>query len=208
MSGGPLPRYRELVLEGALSVEPVQALMAENLQILHDRLKRYRPPAPRADFFSLFRRRRPKAPKGLYLHGGVGRGKTMLMDLFYENAGFEPRQRWHFHAFMQHVHAAIANWRRAFDGEPACALHPRQVQQVVPGEILDVLSHSELFKQAYYVADRRWVADEDVRFCPEYALALRDEAGVLAWAPVQHTLGQFIEHYDALVARARVRLTL
>lgn len=118
MSGGPLPRYRELVLEGTISIEPVQALMVENLQILHDRLQRYKPPSPKSDFFSLFRRRRPKAPNGLYLHGDVGRGKTMLMDLFYETADFEPRQRWHFHAFMQHVHSSIANWRKAFDGDP------------------------------------------------------------------------------------------
>lgn len=117
MSGGPLPRYRELVLDGQLSIEPVQALMVENLQILHHRLQLYRPPSPKSDFFSPFRRR-AAAPKGLYLHGDVGRGKTMLMDLFYQTAGFESRQRWHFHAFMQHVHASIANWRRAFNGDP------------------------------------------------------------------------------------------
>jgi len=117
MSGGPLPEYRALAQAGEITIEPVQSLMVENLQILHDRLQRYRPRPPGSDFFNLFRRR-PQAPKGLYLHGNVGRGKTMLMDLFYRSCDFESRQRWHFHGFMQHVHASIANWRRAFNGDP------------------------------------------------------------------------------------------
>ena len=119
---GPLPRYREMILHGTLCVEPAQMLMAENLQLLHDRLRRYRPPGERDDFFSFFRPRRMAAPRGLYLYGAVGRGKTMLMDLFFETVDFAPRKRVHFHAFMQQVHGSIARWRRAVDGDPIPAV--------------------------------------------------------------------------------------
>ncbi|MBN1583778.1 MAG: hypothetical protein JXA89_23935 [Anaerolineae bacterium] len=96
--------------------------------------------------------------------------------------------------------------RNAFDGEPECELQPRQVEQSVPEKVLAVLAHSELFRQAYYVADRYWVSDEDARFCPAHALTLQDEARVLAWAPVRHTLGQFIESYDALIECVQERM--
>ncbi len=115
---GPLPHYRAKILRGELSIEPAQMLMAENLQLLHDRLGRYRPPSGRDDFFNFFKTRRKNVPKGLYLYGGVGRGKTMLMDMFFETTGFAPRKRVHFHAFMQQVHSAIGRWRRAVEGDP------------------------------------------------------------------------------------------
>jgi len=121
-NNGPLPRYREMIGRGELMIEPAQMLMAENLQLLHDRLARYKMPPGRDDFFNFFRSRHVAPPTGLYLYGGVGRGKTMLMDLFFETTGFAPRKRVHFHAFMQQVHAAIARWRRAVEGDPIPAV--------------------------------------------------------------------------------------
>jgi cell division protein ZapE len=116
---GVLDRYRAMIAAGRIASDPAQALAAEKLQILANRLRRLPPPkAP--DFFSFFSRgRRAPAPiEGLYLFGAVGRGKTMLMDLFYETVSFKPRRRLHFHEFMAEAHDTIGRLRRAHNGDP------------------------------------------------------------------------------------------
>jgi cell division protein ZapE len=65
-------------------------------------------------------RRRP-APRGIYLWGGVGRGKTWLMDLFFHTLPFPDKRRWHFHRFMQAVHTELAALRRVADPMPKVA---------------------------------------------------------------------------------------
>jgi cell division protein ZapE len=61
---------------------------------------------------------RVSTPKGLYVHGSVGRGKTMLMDLFYSTVTVKPKRRVHFHEFMADVHERIGEARKAVDGDP------------------------------------------------------------------------------------------
>jgi cell division protein ZapE len=121
---GPLPAYRALLDRGVLRADPAQARAAEVLQDLWRRTRGYDPqpedPEP-GGFFGRFLRRKPVAaeeapagtPMGLYLVGEVGRGKSMLMDLFFGHAEVARKQRLHFHEFMQHhVHARIHAWKQ------------------------------------------------------------------------------------------------
>jgi cell division protein ZapE len=122
-SAGPLAAYRALVASGALAADGSQELAAERLQDLWAKLRGYDPPL-RPPAFSLSRllRLRPTDvapedhPNGLYLVGDVGRGKSMLMDLFFQHADVVRKRRIHFHAFMQEVHARIHAWKAANQG--------------------------------------------------------------------------------------------
>ena len=121
---GPLPAYRALVAGKTLSPDTSQALAAERLQDLWRRLRDYDPPLqpPASGLFSRLMRHRPvdgvddARPHGLYLVGEVGRGKSMLMDLFFSAARVARKRRVHFHRFMQDAHARIHAWRRAEPG--------------------------------------------------------------------------------------------
>ena len=95
MKRGPKPRYQTLVKEGALAPDRAQEEAVDRLQSLHKALQNYRPPTG----LSLFSAHKT-APKGVYLWGGVGRGKTLLMDLFFNNTAFPAKRRVHFHEFM------------------------------------------------------------------------------------------------------------
>ena len=108
----PAERYRALVAEGKLTGDPAQERVAAALETLAVRLAAYEP--DKKSFFGFGKRQVP--PRGLYIHGPVGRGKSMLMDMFFDTAAFEPRQRTHFHDFMAGVHAAIKRWRETDPG--------------------------------------------------------------------------------------------
>jgi cell division protein ZapE len=114
--------YRARVAEGRLNPDPEQRMAVEKLQLLHMRLKEYNPARPKRVGLGLFGwgrdRLEEKVVPGLYLYGGVGRGKSMLMDLFFETAPVEPRRRVHFHAFMQEVHKGIGAARARGADDP------------------------------------------------------------------------------------------
>ncbi|MCS7222197.1 MAG: transaldolase family protein [Anaerolineae bacterium] len=93
------------------------------------------------------------------------------------------------------------NVRRAFDCRRGIALDPRRIEEPVPTAVLEVLAHSEIFKQAYYVADPAWGMTDQDRFRPRQILALEDEDAVAAWTPVRNTLTEFSNSYDSLVKR-------
>ncbi len=122
MPQGPLFKYRELVASGALRDDAAQRLAVEKLQLLHMRLQDYNPAKPSRFGFGMFGWGREHIEEvevqGLYLYGGVGRGKSMLMDLFFESAPVAKKRRVHFHAFMQEVHAGISAARAAREKDP------------------------------------------------------------------------------------------
>ena len=125
-SQGPLPAYRAKLDAGELLTDPAQALAAERLQALWLRLRGYDPPPHTARhdagfLHRMFRRQRDdipdEYPNGLYLVGDVGRGKSMLMDLFFATADVARKRRVHFHQFMQDAHARMHALRKAGRGE-------------------------------------------------------------------------------------------
>lgn len=108
---GPLKKYDETVRSGKLKLDRYQRQIVEHLQRLHNDVINYTPTS--SGFFSkVFRLySKQKAPVGLYLHGSVGCGKTMLMDLFYDEIPVEKKQRVHFHSFMLDVHSSIHKFK-------------------------------------------------------------------------------------------------
>jgi cell division protein ZapE len=122
MTDGPVRLYRARVAEGRLAPDSAQLFAVERLQLLANRLRDYNPARPKRVGLGIFGwgrdRLEEKAVPGLYLYGGVGRGKSMLMDLFFESAPVEPKRRVHFHAFMQEVHKGIAAARARGGDDP------------------------------------------------------------------------------------------
>lgn len=112
MNKGPLYTYRARVAAGDIAADPAQARAVQRLQHLHDDLSEW-VPGKKVGALSVFGiGRAVTPPEGVYIWGGVGRGKSMLMDLFFEHAPVAARKRVHFHAFMQDVHERIFEWRQ------------------------------------------------------------------------------------------------
>jgi cell division protein ZapE len=94
--------YADRVARGSIDPDPAQESVLPEFERIFEALER----PPKRGLF----RRAPEPPRGLYLWGGVGRGKSMLMDIF-AGALTVPARRVHFHAFMQEVHAGMAEAR-------------------------------------------------------------------------------------------------
>ncbi len=99
-----LAAYDALVASGELRADPEQAGAARLLDALATRLEQ----PPRVGLLARLSRRRPEPVRGAYLWGSVGRGKSMLMDLFFADVGIAAKRRVHFGAFMLEVHARLA----------------------------------------------------------------------------------------------------
>ena len=106
-------RYRALVLDRRFEYDPAQAGLADRLDALGAKLNGYRADAKPSAFARFMGARPAEPPRGLYVHGAVGRGKTMLMDLFFSAAEVPRKRRAHFHGFMADVHARLHEWRQA-----------------------------------------------------------------------------------------------
>lgn len=107
-----LARYNALAARGALERDPAQLALAEQLDGLAAKLAEAQLARKGSALGWLFGKKPPAPVKGLYIWGSVGRGKTMLMELFYEVAKTQPKKRVHFHAFMADIHARIFAFRQ------------------------------------------------------------------------------------------------
>ena len=94
-----LERYEARIAEGLIDADSAQARLDDLARRLANKGK--------GGWFS-----RPTPVHGLYMWGGVGRGKSMLMDLFFEAAPVTPKRRVHFHEFMGSVHDMLGEWRK------------------------------------------------------------------------------------------------
>jgi cell division protein ZapE len=105
-------QYQDLIASGAIEPDPAQAEVAEALANLEQRLAGYKPARKQGLLGRLFADKNGGPPRGLYVHGEVGRGKTMLMDLFFQASPVEHKRRAHFHEFMAEVHERIYGYRQ------------------------------------------------------------------------------------------------
>src|ERR1700730_12950765 len=129
--------YQALVASGAIEPDAAQAEAAEAFAGLEQRLASYKPLRKQGLLGRLFADKGEAPPRGLYIHGEVGRGKTMLMDLFFQQSSVTHKRRAHFHEFMAEVHERIYGYR----------------QNIARGEIADgdviALTAASIFDEAW-----------------------------------------------------------
>jgi cell division protein ZapE len=129
--------YQTLVSSGAIEPDAAQAEAAEAFADLEQRLAHYKPIRKQGLLGRLFADKDEAPPRGLYVYGEVGRGKTMLMDIFFQQSPVEHKRRAHFHEFMADVHERIFSLR----------------QSIARGEIADgdviALTAAAIFDQAW-----------------------------------------------------------
>jgi cell division protein ZapE len=129
--------YQALVSSGAIEADPAQADAVEALAALDERLASYKPLRKQGLFGRLFGDKDEAPPRGLYVHGEVGRGKTMLMDMFFGHSPVEHKRRAHFHEFMAEVHERIYGYRQNISrGE------------IADGDVIALTAHA-IFEQAW-----------------------------------------------------------
>src|SRR5258705_2556919 len=129
--------YQSLVASGAIEAGAAEAEAGGAFAGLEQRLANYKPVSKQGLLGRLFADKDEATPRGLYIHGEVGRGKTMLMDLFFQHSSVEHKRRAHFHEFMADVHERIYGFR----------------QNIARGEIADgdviALTAASIFDEAW-----------------------------------------------------------
>ena len=110
----PKQWHQQQIQRGELIADPAQTKIVDQLQGLYERLISNQPPPPKR-FFSWRKAPAATTERGLYIWGGVGRGKTWLMDIFYHSLPFEQKRRIHFHRFMHWVHGELAKLKGQSD---------------------------------------------------------------------------------------------
>ncbi|KQM63340.1 ATPase [Sphingomonas sp. Leaf17] len=120
-----LTAYNALIANGELRADPEQAAAAARLDALAVQLET----PPKTGLFAKLTGRTVAPPRGVYMWGGVGRGKSMLMDLFYDHVAVPAKRRVHFSEFMLEVHARLAAERRNETGDPIAPVAARLAEE-------------------------------------------------------------------------------
>src|SRR6516162_1124998 len=149
-----LDEYRSLIANGVIEADPAQAAAAAGLDALARALRDWR---PRSRGLGRLIARPTPPPMGHYIFGPVGRGKTMLMDLFFKTVRFAPKWRVHFHEFMAEVHERIGDARQSVAGDPlprvarGLAKKARLIcfNELPVTDIADAMILGRLFKELY-----------------------------------------------------------
>ena len=129
-------RYVALIAAGKIEADPGQSMLAARLAVLAQRLDQHRLARKSSSLGWLFgKREKSEAPlKGLYVYGEVGRGKTLLMDLFFETSPVMRKRRVHFHEFMDDVHERVHTFRQEIKNGEASEQDPIQRAAVAIAE--------------------------------------------------------------------------
>jgi cell division protein ZapE len=110
-----LTAYNALIAAGELTPDPHQQTAIMQLAEIQRQLEATPPRG--STLWRLFGKK-PDPVRGLYMWGGVGRGKSMLMDLFYDHVSIRRKRRAHFHEFMLDIHARLREERKKEEGDP------------------------------------------------------------------------------------------
>ncbi|MEM6538171.1 MAG: cell division protein ZapE [Pseudomonadota bacterium] len=153
---GPLFRYEALVASGDIAADEAQRAAAHRLQHLHDDLDKLQKLS--RTVFNLFAKRsvRTHHIKGVYLWGGVGRGKSLLMDILHNGAPLAEKRRVHFHAFMAEVHERVNHYRKA--DEAILRRHPA-FDKKSPNDPMPLVAHDVAKSARLFCFDEFQVTD-------------------------------------------------
>lgn len=155
---GPTERaYQDLLERGEIQLDAAQGRVATRLDQLATALSGWKRKDQGLLSALLNSGRSSGAPKGLYIFGGVGRGKTMLMDLFFETVAFSSKRRLHFHEFMAEAHDRIGRGRATTDGDPIPFVAKEMAGEALllcfdemqVTDIADAMILSRLFKELF-----------------------------------------------------------
>lgn len=146
-----LARYEQLIASGELRDDPDQRGAARRLDRLQKELTNDQSGGLLGQLFG----KKQERCEGVYMWGGVGRGKSMLMDLFHETLSLSEKRRVHFHAFMQEVHDGMRKARENVEGDPIPPVAARIAQgvrvlafdEMVVNNSADAMIMSRLFTQ-------------------------------------------------------------